>query len=97
MQQKGIGECMSKNKKVLQMCGVHTPFMQGIKNLLMVKGMTLAKVGILMGGPDWPTSVLAGILRCSLFQCILGTTPCFFLASASVIAGAMMSRAGTAP
>lgn len=30
---------------------------------------------ILCGGPDWPTSVLAGILGISVFQCELGTCP----------------------
>ena len=30
--------------------------------LLRERGMSLAKVAILVGGPDWPTSVTVGIL-----------------------------------
>lgn len=68
--------------------------MQGLKELLIEKGMTLPKVSILVGGPDWPTSVLAGILDCSLLQCLIGTIPCVFQASCAVISGAMLSRTG---
>jgi hypothetical protein len=74
--------------------GIHTPFIQGIKVLLDKPGLSMPKVFILCGGPDWPTSVLAGILKLSLMQCLIGTLPCFFLSSATVIAGAMMSRSG---
>ena len=35
-------------------------------------GMSFGKCMILCGGPDWPTSVLAGILRLSLVQCTIG-------------------------
>lgn len=87
----------SNNNAVLQACGVHKPFMQGIKDLLKKPGLSLPKVGILVGGPDWPTSVLAGVLGCSLFQCLIGTLPCFFQASFAVIAGAMLSRGKLAP
>ena len=39
-------------------------------------GMTIpSQVSILCGGPDWPTSVLAGILRLSLVECEIGTLP----------------------
>jgi hypothetical protein len=92
IQQKIIGAQLSRNPKVLEMCGVHTPFMQAIKRLLEPKGMTLAKVSILAGGPDWPTSVLAGILGIDLLPCLFGTLPCFLLSSSSSLAGAMMAR-----
>ena len=35
----------------------------------------MGKVALLCGGPDWPVSVTAGILRLSLVQCEIGTIP----------------------
>merc|ERR1719476_652816 len=42
---------------------------------------------ILCGGPDWPTSVLAGILRLSLWQCLLGTSPIILTIAPTVLTG----------
>ena len=39
-----------------------SPFMKVMSLLLRERGMSLAKVAILVGGPDWPTSVTVGIL-----------------------------------
>ena len=43
--------------------------------LLEDKGFTLGKIMILLGGPDWPTAVLAGILQQSLFSMTIGSLP----------------------
>jgi len=48
----------------------------------------------LVGGPDWPTSVLCGILKLSLFQCCIGTLPVIFVSTPCVVAGAFMVGAG---
>merc|ERR1719326_1072539 len=45
------------------------------EKILKAKGWTLGKVALLCGGPDWPVSVTAGILRLSLVQCEIGTIP----------------------
>ena len=37
-------------------------FIKVMSLLLRERGMSLAKVAILVGGPDWPTSVTVGIL-----------------------------------
>lgn len=92
LQQKCIGQRLSRNKWVLQTVGVTSLFTQGIRQLLQEKRLTLAKISILCGGPDWPTSVLAGILKIAMIPNLIGTLPCFLLSSSSVIAGAMMSR-----
>jgi len=75
VQQKLIGEMMGNNLAVRRVCGVHKPFMRAIEGVLHRPGLSFGKVMILCGGPDWPTSVVAGILRLSLFQCLLGTVP----------------------
>ena len=79
IQQKLIGEKLSDNETVLSFCGVHKEFTQALKKLLEPKGLTFPKMAILSGGPDWPTSVLAGVLKLELLPCLLGTLPCFLL------------------
>jgi len=37
--------------------------------------ITIAKVSILIGGPDWPVAVLCGILRLPLGKILLATSP----------------------
>ena len=43
---------------------------------------------ILCGGPDWPTSVLCGLLGANVWQMVLGLTPMIFFVAPSVAAGA---------
>merc|ERR1719215_1116475 len=78
VQQKLIGGLLHSSMWVRQTCGVHTPLMRTIERILQQPGFGLGKVMLLCGGPDWPTSVLAGILGASLFQCEIGTTPIIF-------------------
>jgi len=75
VQQKLIGERLGDNQWVRQTVGVHKPFIRAIEAVLRQRGLCFGKCMILCGGPDWPTSVLAGILKLSLFQCELGTCP----------------------
>eukprot|EP00976_Prorocentrum_cordatum_P069852 1179713-Prorocentrum_minimum.AAC.1 len=55
--------------------------MVSIKNILEGGGrrITLPKVMILVGGPDWPTSVLTGILELNVFAMLLGSLPVMLL------------------
>lgn len=78
MQQKIFGEGLGNMKSVRQTVGVHRPFIRAIEMVLRRPGFSFGKCMILCGGPDWPTSVLAGILRLSLWQCLLGTFPIIF-------------------
>jgi len=78
VQQKIIGEYLGHSKKIRQMCRVHSPFIRAVESVLRKPGLSFGKVMILCGGPDWPVSVLAGILRLSLVQCMIGTLPVIF-------------------
>mmetsp|Transcript_29865 Transcript_29865/g.85520 ORF Transcript_29865/g.85520 Transcript_29865/m.85520 type:complete len:1039 (+) Transcript_29865:141-3257(+) len=78
MQQKIFGEGLGTMKSVRQAVGVHKPFIRAIEMVLRRPGLSFGKCMILCGGPDWPTSVLAGILRISLRQCLVGTFPIIF-------------------
>src|SRR6056300_2102000 len=61
--------------------------------VLSQEGLSIPKVAILIGGPDWPTSVLCGIMRLSLPQIILGTTPGVFLILPTCVTGALLYMA----
>jgi len=92
LQQKGIGELFGKSLYVQQLVGVHTTNIRAIEKILKKSGLTMEKVAILCGGPDWPTSVLTGILRLSCPQMLLGTLPCAFLIVPCVLAGASIKE-----
>lgn len=90
MQQKLIGEALGRYVYIQQLVGVHRTSIRAIEKILKRPGLTFEKVAILCGGPDWPTSVLTGILRLSLPQMLLGTLPCFFLIIPCVLAGSSL-------
>jgi len=85
-----IGYTMGKWVKVQQMVGVDKIAIRAVEKILRHRGLSLSKAVVLVGGPDWPTSVLCGILRLSLPQCILGTVPVILVSSPCVIAGALL-------
>jgi len=91
LQQKLVGEPFSRNLAVRQTVGVNTPIMRAGKLILEDKGMTIGKSVLLMGGPDWPTSVYAGMLRLSLASTMSGTLPVFpFVIFPTVFTGSLM-------
>lgn len=90
MQQKLIGEQLSHKVKVRQFVSVNSTLMKSMRIVLGEKGLSIPKVAILIGGPDWPTSVLCGIMRLDLAQIVLGTTPIVFLIFPTCLTGALM-------
>jgi len=92
LQQKAIGEFLGSSLYVQQLVGVHTLNIRAIEKILKKPGLGLEKVLILCGGPDWPTSVLTGILHLPLFQMLLGTLPVLFLLMPAVLAGASLTE-----
>jgi len=92
MQQKLIGERLGYSITIRQQVGVHQPFFRAIHAVLREKGYTVGKVSVLCGGPDWPTSVLAGLLRLPLIDMELGTVPIIFYIVPCVLSGAFYVR-----
>ncbi|KAF4651661.1 hypothetical protein FOL47_000257, partial [Perkinsus chesapeaki] len=92
MQQKLIGEQLGKSVRIQRFVGVDQPGIRAIEKVLQVPGHTVPKVAILCGGPDWPTSVLTGIMKLSVFQMVLGTMPCIFLVVPCALSGALLNR-----
>eukprot|EP00551_Chaetoceros_affinis_P008204 CAMPEP_0203665284 /NCGR_PEP_ID=MMETSP0090-20130426/2532_1 /ASSEMBLY_ACC=CAM_ASM_001088 /TAXON_ID=426623 /ORGANISM="Chaetoceros affinis, Strain CCMP159" /LENGTH=893 /DNA_ID=CAMNT_0050528793 /DNA_START=83 /DNA_END=2764 /DNA_ORIENTATION=- len=87
LQQKMIGGLLQSNVGIRQLVGINTPLIRAFKLVLAERGFGAAKVSILCGGPDWPTSVLCGIMDLSLWPILVGTIPVLVLIVPTVMAG----------
>jgi len=90
--QYGIGFFLGKSLRIQQLIGVDKTFTRAIEAILKEPGLTAGKVAILVGGPDWPTSVTCGILRMNLPQMIMGTVPVVMVTTPCVLGGAFMTK-----
>lgn len=91
LQQKMIGENLAGSLWIRKTCGVNSPIVRMTRLILMEPGLSVAKVTILVGGPDWPTSVLCGILKVDIKQVWIGTSPIMALIIPVVIAGGFLA------
>jgi len=79
LEQKAIGEPFSNSVSVKKFIGVQTNFMKSVRFILSSDGFSIAKVAVLVGGPDWPTSVVTGILGLRLMPMLVGSIPVLLL------------------
>jgi len=86
-QQMGFGKMMKQSVKIRQMVGINTHMIRTMKIILRRPGLDVAKVAILVGGPDWPTSVLCGIMGLDLLPVLFGTIPVSVLIFPTILAG----------
>jgi hypothetical protein len=82
-----FGVPLGKYVSVRRTVGVNTPLVRTMKVVLSKPGFSIAKVTVLTGGPDWPTSVMCGILNLNVFQILLGTLPVALLILPTILAG----------
>lgn len=73
-----------------QAVGINTPLIRTIKLVLSKKGFSAVKVATLVGGPDWPTSVLCGILDLPLLPILIGTLPVIIIIVPTVLSGSFV-------
>ena len=92
MQQQWIGGKLGKNVGIRQMVGVNSRSIRAMRLILERPGMSMAKVSILCGGPDWPVGVMTGILKQNPLSMQLGTFPIVLLVAPCVFAGAFMLK-----
>lgn len=78
---------MAGSVSVRKTVGINTNLVRATRVILSDKGLTIGKVAVLVGGPDWPTSVLAGILKLNLIPILIGTLPVIFLIMPTVLSG----------
>jgi len=86
-----IGRTFGQRVSILRMCGVEKPLMRAIEWVLKKPGLFPGKVFVLCGGPDWPTSVVCGLLGCGYGQICLGTTPMGIFLLPSAFAGSVLN------
>jgi membrane protein DedA with SNARE-associated domain len=87
-----IGYYLGRSLKVQQLIGVDKVPTRAIEMILKTRGLNPGKVAILIGGPDWPTSVTCGIVQVNIPQMLLGTIPVLVLLVPCILAGACMGR-----
>jgi len=92
-QQKVFGEYLASSRvSIRSLVAVNSIEVRAIRDILSKPGLSIPKVTILCGGPDWPTSVMTGILRLPLRSMLIGSTPIVFLIAPCVFAGATLLR-----
>lgn len=96
--QKCIGEPLGNSTSVRRMVGVHTVEVRAIEVILSAPTLTLPKVLMLVGGPDWPVAVMCGILQLNVGQILLGVSPVLLQGVfPCVLSGALLFVAGDKP
>eukprot|EP00440_Ansanella_granifera_P025458 gb/GFBE01027646.1/.p1 GENE.gb/GFBE01027646.1/~~gb/GFBE01027646.1/.p1 ORF type:complete len:945 (+),score=219.19 gb/GFBE01027646.1/:1-2835(+) len=88
--QYAIGASAGKSIAIQKMVSLDKEGMRAIEKILKKPGLAPSKVAILIGGPDWPTSVICGVLKVPIFQMLIGTIPIIFLLTPCVLSGAFL-------
>jgi len=91
VQQKVIGGGLQHCIAIRQYCRVNSDMMRSMKLVLTTTSsggwFSWNKVFILVGGPDWPTSVLCGIMGLPLLPILMGTLPIIVLITPTLLTG----------
>ena len=88
-----FGKRLGGRPAVRGMVGINSLTIRAIRRLLLKPGVTFAKVMLLLGGPDWPTAVLSGILACDLREIFKSLAFLFGVSSLAVAGGAFQIKA----
>ena len=91
IQQEVFGRRLGAHISVRAACQVNSAAIRAGRFVLAQPGCSFGKTMILCGGPDWPTSVLTGILRLPLGQMLFGSIPVILVIVPSTAAGACLS------
>jgi len=90
---KCIGEPFADNLTVRMIVQTHTPTMRAAEQILIQPGLTVAKVAVLVGCPDWPTPVLCSMLKVPILSMLVGISPVIIIIVPVVLAAAFMLQA----
>jgi len=93
--QYGLGYAAGKSVRVQKFVGVDKVPTRAMEQILKSPGFNIGKVCILIAGPDFPTSMLCGILKLSIPQMLLGTSPVILVSIIpQVLVGALLTMSG---
>lgn len=71
VQQKIIGGSLGGNVGVKQLVAINSEGIRAMRVMLSDKGITGRKVAVLVGGPDWPVSVLCGTFKYDILSIVV--------------------------
>merc|ERR1719437_387673 len=94
---KFIREPFAENVCIRKTVGTHDPMMKAAEWLLTQPGLTVPKVAVLVGGPDWPTAVLCAMLKVPVVSMLVGISPVIVLIVPVVLSAAYTLKAARAP
>eukprot|EP00924_Labyrinthula_sp_SR-Ha-C_P013943 snap_masked-scaffold_5-processed-gene-18.47-mRNA-1 protein AED:0.13 eAED:0.13 QI:289/0.8/0.83/0.83/0.8/0.5/6/0/569 len=93
LQQYVIGQLIgARSVAIRATVNVNALEMRAMRKIMEKPGFTIPKVAVLVGGPDWPTSVLTGLLRLPLGQMLLGSIPVLVTIIPVSFAGAVLIK-----
>ncbi|CAK0839064.1 unnamed protein product [Prorocentrum cordatum] len=93
--QYSLGYFMGKSVKVQHFVGVTKVGVLATEAVLKEEGFKLFKVCILVAGPDFPTSVLCGILQLNIPGMLLGTCPVILVSVIpQTLVGVLLTKEG---
>jgi len=87
LQQKMFGAWLKNYVSVRKFVAINSTLTRAMRLVLGEKGLSVAKCAILVGGPDWPTSTMCGIMDLPLLPVQVGTLPVIFLILPTVMTG----------
>lgn len=87
--QGGLGRWLSSSVAVRAALRVNSRETRALKAVLAAPGLSVRKACLLVGGPDFPTSVAAGALGCGVWGCLLHTTPVLLFVAPHCALGAL--------
>mmetsp|Transcript_10840 Transcript_10840/g.12505 ORF Transcript_10840/g.12505 Transcript_10840/m.12505 type:complete len:875 (+) Transcript_10840:413-3037(+) len=92
LQQKVIGQMYGRKSVAIRAAvNINSMDLRAMKVILSKPGFTFPKICILVGGPDWPTSVLTGILGLPLSQMLIGSLPVIVIVFPMGFSGAVLT------
>jgi hypothetical protein len=93
IQHKAIGGRMSRYASVRSLVAVNSIQTHAMAKILSAPGLTLPKTCILVGMPDWPTTVFTGVLRLPLLPVFVGSLPSLLLIAPTVLSAGSLLKA----
>lgn len=93
-----LGYLAGQSVRVQRFVGVDTVTTRATERILMEPGFSLGKVCILVAGPDFPTSMLCGILGLDVGQMLVGTCPVILVSIIpQTLVGALLVKDSSSP
>merc|ERR1740129_1422763 len=91
-----LGIFMGTSMRIRYMVGLHTPAMRAVELVLRTGDCECnqGRIAIINGMPDWPTSVLCGMIGLRITTTLFWTIPTVLVVAPTVVSGATVQFIG---